>query len=160
MVILIQSFTLLKGAMKSMTVKRYKSADRRLQILEKAGVAFAQYGPEATRIKDIAGLCNVNEALIYQHFPSKEDLYFEAMQLLNEKMVAEWVDISKNAKDSFEALRLIYQHRLSEVYKYRYIPAAAMYASLASITDDRMRKQSSNTFLQSQKLIEDLVRKG
>lgn len=131
-----------------------------MQILEKAGIAFAQYGPEATRIKDIAELCGVNEALIYQHFPSKEDLYFEAMQHLNEKMVAEWVDIAKNANDSYEALRLIYQHRLGEVYKYRYLPAAAMYAYLASITDARMRKESSETFLQAQKLIEDLVCKG
>jgi len=131
-----------------------------MQILEKAGIAFAQYGPEATRIKDIAELCGVNEALIYQHFPSKEDLYFEAMQRLNEHMVAEWIDIAKKAKDSYDALRLIYQHRLGEVYKHRYLPAAAMYAYLASITDARMRKASTETFLQAQKLIEDLVRKG
>jgi len=131
-----------------------------MQILEKAGVAFAQYGPEATRMKDIAELCGVNEALIYQHFPSKEDLYFEAMQHLNEKTVADWLDITKKASDSYEALRLIYQYRLGQVYEYRYLPAAAMYAYLASITDARMRKASTDTFLQAQKLIEDLVRKG
>lgn len=131
-----------------------------MQILEKAGIAFAQYGPEATRIKDIAELCGVNEALIYQHFPSKEDLYFEAMQHLNENMVADWIDIANKAKNSYEALQLIYQHRLGEVYEYRYLPAAAMYAYLASITDERMRKASTETFLKAQKLIEDLVRKG
>ena len=131
-----------------------------MQILEQAGVAFAQYGPEATRMKDIAELCGVNEALIYRHFPSKEDLYFEAMQHLNENMVAEWKDISRKAKNSLEALRLIYQHRLSEVYKHRYLPAAAMYAYLASITDKRMRKASTETFLQAQNLIEGLVGKG
>jgi AcrR family transcriptional regulator len=140
--------------------ERLKSTERRIQILEQAGIAFAQYGPEATRMKDIAELCGVNEALIYQHFPSKEDLYFEAMQYLNESMVAEWVDIAKKAKNSFEALRLIYQHRLSEVYEHRYLPAAAMYAYLASVTDERMRKASTDTFLQAQHLIEDLVRKG
>jgi AcrR family transcriptional regulator len=143
-----------------MPEKRFKGSDRKIQILEKAGIAFAQYGPEATRVKDIAELCGVNEALIYQHFPSKEDLYFEAMQQLNEKMVAEWIDIAKNATDSYEALRLIYQHRLSEVYEHRYLPAAAMYAYLASITDTRMREASTATFLQAQNLIEDLVRKG
>lgn len=140
--------------------RRFKSAARRMQILEKAGVAFAQYGPEATRVKDIAELCGVNEALIYKHFPSKEDLYFEAMQHLNEDMVSEWIDISKKAKNSYEALRLIYQHRLEEVYKHRYLPAAAMYAYLASITDERMRIASTKTFLQAQNLIENLVRKG
>jgi AcrR family transcriptional regulator len=40
-----------------MSKKRYTAAERRLQILEKAGIAFAQYGPEATRVKDIAELC-------------------------------------------------------------------------------------------------------
>jgi AcrR family transcriptional regulator len=143
-----------------MPEKRLKAADRRMQILENAGIAFAKYGPEATRIKDIAALCDINEALIYNHFPSKEDLYFEAMQHLNEKMLAEWLDIAKNAKDSYEALRLIYQHRLNEVYTHRYLPAAAMYAYLASITDKRMQEASTTTFLQSQSLIEDLVRKG
>jgi AcrR family transcriptional regulator len=143
-----------------MPEKRFKAADRRMQILEKAGIAFAQYGPEATRVKDIAELCGVNEALIYQHFPSKEDLYFEAMQRLNEHMVADWVDIAERAVNSYEALRLIYQHRLSEVYEHRYLPAAAMYAYLASITDPRMRDASTATFLQAQNLIEDLVRKG
>jgi AcrR family transcriptional regulator len=144
----------------SIPKKRLKASERRMQILEKAGVAFAQYGPEATRVKDIAELCDVNEALIYQHFPSKEDLYFEAMQRLNEKMVADWVGIANRANNSYEALRLIYQHRLSEVYKHRYLPAAAMYAYLASITDKRMQKASTETFLEAQSLIEDLVRKG
>ena len=146
--------------LKPMPRKRFKATERRMQILEKAGVAFAQYGPEATRIKDIADLCGVNEALIYHHFPSKEDLYFEAMQLLNERSLAEWMGIAKKALNSYEALRLIYQHRLAQVYEYRYLPAAAMYAYLASITDERMRKASIDTFFQAQKLIEDLVRKG
>jgi AcrR family transcriptional regulator len=100
----------------------------------------------------------IDDSLIYQHFPSKEDLYFEAMQHLNEHMVASWIDIAQKAENSFEALRLIYHHRLNEVYQHRYLPAAAMYAYLASITDERMRKQSTDTFIQSQKLIEDLVR--
>jgi AcrR family transcriptional regulator len=145
---------------RTMPRKRLKTSERRMQILEKAGIAFAQYGPEATRVKDIAELCGINESLIYQHFPSKEDLYFEAMQHLNEKMVAEWIDIAKNAQNSYEALRLIYHHRLAEVYEHRYLPAAAMYAYLASITDERMKIASIDTFLQAQKLIEELVVKG
>jgi AcrR family transcriptional regulator len=144
----------------NMGKKRLKAAERRMQILEKAGIAFAQYGPQATRMKDIAVLCDVNEALLYNHFPCKEDLYFEAMQQLNEHEVAEWLDIARCASSSLEALRLIYRHRLHEVYEHRYLPAAAMYAYLASITDERMRQQSAATFLQAQTLVEDLVRKG
>jgi AcrR family transcriptional regulator len=143
-----------------MAERRLKAAERRMQILGNAGIAFAQYGPEATRMKDIAELCGINEALIYNYFPRKEDLYFEAMQHLNEKMLAKWVDIAKHADNSYEALRAIYHHRLSEVYKHRYLPAAAMYAYLASITDKRMQKASTATFLQSQELIENLVRNG
>lgn len=51
------------------------AADRRAQIAESARRVFAANGYAATRTRDIAAEAGVNEAMIYRHFPSKEELF-------------------------------------------------------------------------------------
>lgn len=60
--------------------RRMSAALRRTQIIESARQVFGENGFAATRIRDIAARAGVNEAMIYRHFPSKEDL-FEACVL-------------------------------------------------------------------------------
>lgn len=50
--------------------------DRRLQIMEAAKDLFARQGFEGTTTREIAARARVNEAIIFRHFPSKEDLYW------------------------------------------------------------------------------------
>lgn len=54
--------------------------DRRAQIIDSARRVFAANGFAATRTRDIASEAGINEAMIYRHFPSKEEL-FEASVL-------------------------------------------------------------------------------
>lgn len=62
--------------------------DRRAQIIDSARSVFAANGYAATRTRDIASEAGINEAMIYRHFPSKEEL-FEASVLgsIDEAMV-------------------------------------------------------------------------
>jgi len=55
---------------------RVPARDRRLQIMEAAKELFAQQGFEGTTTRQIAEHARVNEAIIFRHFPSKEDLYW------------------------------------------------------------------------------------
>ena len=55
---------------------RFTAQDRRQQILEVASRLFARQGFNGTTTRDIAQASRVNEALIFRHFPSKEDLYW------------------------------------------------------------------------------------
>lgn len=54
---------------------RLTAKDRKALILANARAIFAQNGYEAARTQDIARHSGVSEALMYQHFPSKEALY-------------------------------------------------------------------------------------
>jgi AcrR family transcriptional regulator len=55
---------------------RFSAADRREQILDVATSLFAQQGYRGTTTKLIAERSGVTEALIFRHFPSKEELYW------------------------------------------------------------------------------------
>lgn len=59
---------------------RYSSADRREQILDVATGLFAQQGFQGTTTKLIAERSGVTEALIFRHFPSKEELYWTVIE--------------------------------------------------------------------------------
>ncbi len=59
---------------------RFSSVDRRQQILEIATEMFAEKGFAATTTREIAARAQVNEALIFRHFPSKDDLYWAVLE--------------------------------------------------------------------------------
>lgn len=59
---------------------RYSAADRRQQILDAALGLFARRGFQGTTTRQIADAARVNEAIIFRHFPSKEDLYWAVLQ--------------------------------------------------------------------------------
>lgn len=55
---------------------RVSARDRRLQIMTAAKELFARQGFEGTTTREIAQRARVNEAIIFRHFSSKEDLYW------------------------------------------------------------------------------------
>lgn len=59
---------------------RLSGADRRRQILRVAGDLFARYGYTGTTTREIAKKASVNEAIIFRHFPTKEDLYWGVIE--------------------------------------------------------------------------------
>src|SRR3569832_2263070 len=56
--------------------QRFSAEDRRQQILEVAKAIFARKGYEGTTTREIAFAAKVNEAIIFRHFPTKEELYW------------------------------------------------------------------------------------
>jgi AcrR family transcriptional regulator len=59
---------------------RFSSADRHQQILDVATGLFAEQGFQGTTTRQIAECSGVTEALIFRHFPSKEDLYWAVIE--------------------------------------------------------------------------------
>jgi AcrR family transcriptional regulator len=62
------------------TQQRISSVDRRRQILAIATEMFAEKGFGGTTTRQIAARAQVNEALIFRHFPSKEELYWAVLE--------------------------------------------------------------------------------
>src|ERR1035438_4963630 len=54
---------------------RLPASDRRLQLVETALDFFSRKGFGGTTTKEIAAAAGVTEAIIFRHFPSKQDLY-------------------------------------------------------------------------------------
>jgi AcrR family transcriptional regulator len=59
---------------------RLTAADRREQILAVAANLFARQGFKGTTTKEVAANAGVTEALIFRHFPSKEELYWAVIE--------------------------------------------------------------------------------
>jgi len=56
--------------------QRFSAEDRRSQILDVAKNLFSKKGYEGTTTREIALAAKVNEAIIFRHFPTKEELYW------------------------------------------------------------------------------------
>ncbi len=74
---------------------RLAAADRRVEILKAARTAFAKGGLAGTRTRDIAAEAGVNEALLYQHFSSKEEMFEAAVIQPLEEVVNEGVRLAR-----------------------------------------------------------------
>ena len=59
---------------------RLSSGDRRQQIVDVATRLFARQGYEGTTTRQIADSAEVNEAIIFRHFSTKEDLYWAVIE--------------------------------------------------------------------------------
>ncbi len=54
---------------------RLRASERRTQLLEVAGALFAQHGYHGLSMEALADAAGVSKPVLYQHFPSKRDLY-------------------------------------------------------------------------------------
>ncbi len=68
-------------ANENVTHSRMSAAERQRQLLEAAMNAFSRRGFKGTTTKEIAAAAGVTEAVIFQHFPSKETLYSAVLEL-------------------------------------------------------------------------------
>src|SRR5579859_3941748 len=59
---------------------RLSAPKRRKQLIEVAIGLFAQQGYRGTTTRQIADRAGVTEAIIYRHFPTKEDLYWAVLE--------------------------------------------------------------------------------
>ena len=62
------------------TRKRVSAEDRRQQILSVAMELFARQGFRGTTTLQISQKAGINEAIIFRHFPHKEDLYWAVIE--------------------------------------------------------------------------------
>src|SRR5213083_1274489 len=81
---------------KAQTRRRMRAPDRRAQLLEVARRVFGNSGFHSVSMDDVAKEAGVTKPILYDHFPSKKELYLE---LLDEDLSA-LHDAVKQALDS------------------------------------------------------------
>ena len=95
-----------------------KKAQTREQIQRVAQPLFAEHGFETVTIADIAGQADVAVQTVFNHFPTKEDLFFADR--------ADWVEGAANAVRSrprdMAPLIALREHLLSTIRRYLEAP--------------------------------------
>ncbi|WP_305093256.1 TetR/AcrR family transcriptional regulator [Prescottella sp. R16] len=84
---------------------------RREQIIEAARVVFSRSGLAGTRTRDLAAEAGINEAMLYRHFPSKEELFEAAVAQPLEDAVAACVEFAGVAPAQFDATAELQQQQ-------------------------------------------------
>lgn len=145
------------------TPARFSAAQRRTQILDVAVRLFARQGFQGTTTREIADAADVNEAIIFRHFPTKDDLYWAVIehkiegsnghQHLRDRLdraggdldvfagIAQQI-LDRQAKDTTMSRLLLFSglenHRLSQRFFRTYI--AEYYETLAEHIRERIRQ--------------------
>jgi TetR/AcrR family transcriptional regulator len=79
---------------------RLQASDRRLQLVETALDFFSRKGFSGTTTKEIAAAAGVTEAIIFRHFPTKQDLYNAVLDRhLDSSQLAECIAQWKSCMD-------------------------------------------------------------
>lgn len=82
--------------------KRLPAPQRREQIVTAARAVFVEAGRAGARMRDIAARAGINEALVYQHFTSKDELFEEAVVARLEETLAKLVAESGQPPAEFD----------------------------------------------------------
>lgn len=79
---------------------RLPASDRRLQLVETALDCFSRKGFGGTTTKEIAAAAGVTEAIIFRHFPTKQDLYNAVLDQHHDSgRIADCIEQWKNCMD-------------------------------------------------------------
>src|SRR5213083_2133384 len=65
---------------KAQTRRRMRAPDRRAQLLEVARRVFGNSGFHGVSMDDVAKEAGVTKPILYDHFPSKKELYLELLE--------------------------------------------------------------------------------
>lgn len=95
---------------------RLSAVERREQIVAAARSVFEQSGFDGARTRDLAAAAGVNEALLYRHFGSKEELFEAAVAAPLETAVAKLVELSGTPPEIFDSQGAVMHERT-----YRFI---------------------------------------
>ncbi|MEJ5310074.1 MAG: TetR/AcrR family transcriptional regulator [Anaerolineae bacterium] len=88
-------------------MSRKSNPDRVTQILEAAGVVFAQTGLEATRMDDIAAAAGVSKGALYLYFKNKDALIIALGEQIFSRELAgyrEALNVSGSIRERLQAL--------------------------------------------------------
>jgi len=142
------------------------AAERQHQLLEVALNAFSRRGFKGTTTKEIAAAAGIAEAIIFQHFPSKEALYSAVLELhLETRDEQEWIKEVNNymkRNDDEGVFRTFVQRILKSYRRDPMIHRVILFAALEGHEQGlaRLHKQFTPVFERFMEYIERRQREG
>jgi AcrR family transcriptional regulator len=139
---------------------RLAAKDRREQLIETAMRLFSTHGFHGTSTQQIAKAAHVNEAIIFRHFPSKEELYWAvvASRASVSGRRPKIIECLNMGLDERETLALIAGRLLDRTKKDAALTRLLLFSSLRNrkLSDGFFRTYIAGSF----ELLADYFRKG
>jgi AcrR family transcriptional regulator len=139
---------------------RLSAPDRRQQLINVAMRLFSLQGFDGTTTREIAEAAHVNEAIIFRHFPSKEDLYWAVVSSHiaasgRQQKIRAYLDSGRPEQEIFTDIAESLLDRTSEDAA---LTRLLLFSALrnSELTDNFFRTYIANTY----ELISAYVRKG
>lgn len=88
------------------------------RILKAAISVFARKGRHGARMEEIASLAQINKAMIYYFFHSKDDLYFEVLKLVHSETTMSLSGITVRAIESGQGYEYVLRNFISAMISY------------------------------------------
>jgi AcrR family transcriptional regulator len=114
-----------------MTGRPAHRPSRRSTVVDAAMGLFALHPPEAVTVADIAAAADMTAAAVYYHFPSKEHVLLEGLELFSSRYVATIRELSRADEDGNWASRLVAE--LLDWLELNRIPATVYFAHSAGV---------------------------
>jgi TetR/AcrR family transcriptional regulator len=145
---------------------RMTAAERQRQLLEVAVNAFSRRGFKGATTKEIAAAAGVAEAVIFQHFPSKEALYSAVLELhldtSDERRWMEEINACMERNDDEGLFRSFIGRILQSYYSDLLIRRVILFAALEGHEQGlaRLQKQFAPIFERFKEYIARRQREG
>ena len=143
---------------------RFSSADRREQILDVATGLFAQQGFQGTTTKVIAEKSGVTEALIFRHFPSKEELYWKVIErkIDSAAPIERLLENLEAGGDDLEVLSRVAFEVLDRRAKDQTLSRLSLYSTLEKheLSERFFRNYIANYFGVLERFVQDRITEG
>ena len=128
--------------------KRMKATERRQQILQHAFSLIRDQGFKTVSIRDIAREAQINEALIYRHFPTKEALLWAVVREMIDHQLVHSVTPAQDKEDFRTQLQAFVKFYLEKTLEDPSILRIILYAVMENYPlPDEFNYQKEGTFL-------------
>lgn len=91
--------------MKTNTRKRLSPVERRARVLAAALRTFAEVGYDAASMNQIAAAAGVTKPVLYDHFPSKQELFVAVLEGVRNELLARGAAVSQKRASREERFR-------------------------------------------------------
>jgi AcrR family transcriptional regulator len=104
---------------------------RRSTVIDAAMGLFALHPPEAVTVADIAAAADMTAAAVYYHFPSKEHVLLEGLEIFTRRYLATVRELARADQDENWASRLVGE--ILEWLELNRTPATVYFAHSAGV---------------------------
>lgn len=101
----------------ALPISRLSADERRTRILDAALKVFSEKGFHGATTRELAKAAGVSEALIFRHFPSKEDLYAALQTYCCRSKAGEKAEMLANLSDSTASLVTLVHYLMAKMLR-------------------------------------------